>query len=72
MVEGEFIGNAATLAGTRMHAFQNQKVTDLLDLSNSAIRESLGVRLEDLTPIGGTKAVRRIAMRRLGVILSCG
>ncbi len=66
VVEGEFVGNGATLAGTRMHAFQNQKVTDLLDLSNPAVRESLGVRLEDLTRIGGTKTWRYEVTQPLG------
>jgi hypothetical protein len=58
VVEAGFVGNCSTLAGTQMHAFQNQAVTNLLDLSNPAVRNSIGVKLDDLTRIGGTKAWR--------------
>ena len=58
VVEAEFVNNGASLAGKQMYSFPNSTVSDLLDLSNPATREALGVSLGDLMRTGGTQAWR--------------
>lgn len=66
VIKAEFLNNGASLAGTTMHRFPNLKISELLDLSNPAIRAKLGVSLEDLTRTGGTKAWRYEVTQPLG------
>ena len=66
VVEAEFVNNGGTLAGTQMHAFPNTSVSNLLDVSNATVRNSLGITLEDLTRTGGTQAWRYEVTQPLG------
>ena len=49
-----------------MNAFSNTSVSNLLDLSDSAVRQNLGIDLLDLTRIGGTQAWRYDVTQPLG------
>lgn len=66
VVQAEFVNNGGSLVGKQMHSFPNVTVTDLLDLSNPTVRESLGVSLEDLTRTGGTQSWRYEVTHPLG------
>jgi hypothetical protein len=66
VVEAEFVKNGGSLAGTQMHAFPNTSVSNLLDVSNATVRDSLGITLQDLTRTGGTQAWRYEVTQPLG------
>ena len=66
VVEAEFVNNGGSLVGTKMHAFPNATVPNLLDISNPAVRESLGVSLGDLTRTGGAQAWRYEVTQPMG------
>ncbi|MFA7293735.1 MAG: DUF637 domain-containing protein, partial [Rhodocyclaceae bacterium] len=66
VVEAEFVNNGASLAGKQMHSFSNSTVSNLLNLSNPATRDALGVSLGDLTRTGGTQAWRYEVTQPLG------
>jgi RES domain-containing protein len=66
IVEAEFVGNGSSLAGQQLHAFPNSSVNGLLDLTNPAVRQNLGVSLGDLTRTGGTRAWRYEVTQPLG------
>lgn len=66
VVEAEFVQNGSTLAGKQMYAFPDASVEGLLDLSNPAVRQSMGVELPDIIRTGGTPAWRYEVTQPLG------
>jgi filamentous hemagglutinin len=58
VVEAEFVNNGSSLNGKVVHDFPNSSVSDLLDLTNPAARQGLGLSLSDLTRTGGTTSWR--------------
>ena len=66
IAESEILGNAGTLSGTRLYSY-DKKLLNLLDLTDPKMRASLGVKLEDLTRIGGIRAWRYEVTQPLGV-----
>ncbi|WP_264946679.1 RES family NAD+ phosphorylase [Sphingomonas canadensis] len=65
-VEAEFVNNGSSLTGRTLHSFQESSVDNLLDLTNPATRDDLGVSLGDLTRTGGTSAWRYEVTQPLG------
>jgi RES domain-containing protein len=49
-----------------VHCHRNSSVNGLLDLTNPAVRQNLGVSLGDLTRTGGTRAWRYEVTQPLG------
>lgn len=52
--ESEILNNGGSMDGKQMWLFTNSQVSNLLDLTDPAIRENWGVTLEDLTRTGGS------------------
>jgi RES domain-containing protein/LysM repeat protein len=65
-VEAEFVNNGSSLVGRDVNVFPNSSVNNLLDLTDPAVREGLGVSLQDLTRTGGTSAWRYEVTQPLG------
>ena len=65
-VGAEFVSNGSSLIGRTMNVFPNSSVSNLLDLTNPAVRDGLGVSLTDLTRTGGASAWRCEVTQPLG------
>jgi hypothetical protein len=65
-VEAEFVNNGSSLAGRDLNVFPNSSVDNLLDLTDPAVRDGLGVSLEDITRTGGTTPWRYEVTQPLG------
>ncbi|MFC4314274.1 RES domain-containing protein [Steroidobacter flavus] len=67
VAEAEVTHNGGSLVGRETHLFPDQSVPELLDLTNPAVRESLGVDLKDLLRTGGTRAWRYEVTHKVGI-----
>ncbi|MET3653919.1 two-partner secretion domain-containing protein [Dyella japonica] len=65
-VEAEFVNNNSSLIGRDLNVFSNSSVNNLLDLTDPAVRNELGVSLEDIARTGGTAAWRYEVTQPLG------
>jgi RES domain-containing protein len=65
-VNAEFVNNGSSLIGRDLNVFPNSSVNNLLDLTNPAVRDGLGVSLQDLTRTGGTQSWRYEVTQPLG------
>ena len=65
IVRAEFVNNGASMSGTQLHQW-NAKLSSMLDLTDPAVRNAIGVHLEDLVRTGGTSAWRYEVTQPLG------
>jgi RES domain-containing protein len=66
IAQAEVTSNGGSLTGMVTHSFENKSLSGLLDLSNPAVREQLGVSLTDIVRSDGAKTWRYEVTHRLG------